>query len=67
MLILLAHPTDTSPSGTQEEGLLGEFRAFIGAHFAPVGAQPLLKFQPHLRLCRCGSRAWPNATDQLYQ
>ena len=54
MLVFLAHAGDAGASGTQEEGLFGKFRAIVGAHLAPMRAQPLLEFYSHFSLYGCG-------------
>ncbi len=65
MLILVAHAADARASGTQEKGLLRKSRAIVSAHIAPMRAQPLLEFHPHLGLNRARLRAGPDATHQV--
>ena len=65
MLILLAHDGDAGSSRAEEEGLFGEFRAIVGAHLAPMRAQPLLELDAHLGFYGCGRYAWLDAPDQV--
>ena len=65
VLIFLAHAGDAGASGAQEQGLLGKFRAIVGAHLAPVRAQPLLQLHSHFSLYGCGVRARLDAADQV--
>ena len=44
---------------------MGKFRAIVGAHLTPMGAQPLLELYPHLSLQGCGRRAGPDSADQV--